>query len=948
MQIVHGEDQQQNIERKMKTAQSEVNKKVVQNKEEPKEPTTYMCSRSNCKKEFEDETEYDNHVEIEHKELPVDDKKALKETSELTAALDAINKENPGILELQENIVKKEEFNCDKCNFKTNSNRNIRTHKRTTHDNIQNKCNQCSQIVNSNQSLLLHIRQNHGVKLDCDKCAFKTKSPMIMRQHKRRLHMTLIKCDECPREFKTKTEVTTHKKSHKVSFKCEHCEFAAISRRALNIHIDKDHVESNTPQRGTKRSQIQSPETTPKTEAQTKPTEKKPKVQKYKFPTKEKDVIGGAGYKTEEKKHNKPGKNLETKTTSNIPLQFENLPSTVAWTLPEHKDSLLQIVLGDGACCMRVIAIHLGLNEDEGLQQSKAFNKHLVANRDIYEPSTKFPKTVTYSTKHGKVDVTYKDTETDRNKYFEFLDTETAKYIWRESDEMRYLATFLNLEIEVVKILRTGKIELPVQKYSPDEDFEQEAARKPKVTMLNTNDNHFNLIIKKETVSLLPSPPPLPPKTHSSLDPTSSPSSPPLPAHNLPITCTSPNNFECDYCHKKESTVTNLELHTELEHSSDVIKRLKLQIKEFTNKLCHSKEQFQTHVEWQNTSKVPFENSLSPPAPRVPQDSPKKQQKKLSFAEILSCDQCGNVFLNKQLMDKHAKMHKNQQNYIQISKENVFRTLKGSDCNECGENFASKNQLRHHMKESHKDMETLPMETEEEIEKSKETNFICKICKVERNTLRKLEKHMANHNEDGDWFCEECDFQTNRISMLTNHMKENDHIFDLIQVKLTKCPFCEELFQSRSEMVRHRKISHPTFKPCRNQTGCVFKFECIYSHDITPEGMSRCYECGEYFQSKKGMMLHRKNRHIVKTCKNWLENNCQRVDQCWWDHKADQPNQTMNRDFQQTQENLAPPAVQQKQQQTQIQNQPTMNQLMNMIMENMNTMRNLLIMMNTQ
>ena len=112
--------------------------------------------------------------------------------------------------------------------------------------------------------------------------------------------------------------------------------------------------------------------------------------------------------------------------------------------------------------------------------------------------------------------------------------------------------------------------------------------------------------------------------------------------------------------------------------------------------------------------------------------------------------------------------------------------------------------------------------------------------------------------------------------------------------------------------------------------------------------MSRCYECGEYFQSKKGMMLHRKNRHIVKTCKNWLENNCQRVDQCWWDHKADQPNQTMNRDFQQTQENLAPPAVQQKQQQTQIQNQPTMNQLMNMIMENMYTMRKLLIMMNTQ
>ena len=255
------------------------------------------------------------------------------------------------------------------------------------------------------------------------------------------------------------------------------------------------------------------------------------------------------------------------------------------------------------------------------------------------------------------------------------------------------------------------------------------------------------------------------------------------------------------------------------------------------------------------------------------------------------------------------------------------------------------------MKESHHDMETLPMETEEEIEKSKETNFICKICNVERNTLRKLEKHIANHNEDGDWFCEECDFQTNKISVLTNHMKDKAHIFDLIQVKLVQCPFCEEVFLSRSDLIRHRKISHPTYKPCRNQTGCVFKSECIFSHDITPEDMCRCYECGEYFQNKNDMMLHRKNAHEVKTCRKWLEKKCQRGDQCWWDHKTDEQNQTRNRDFHQTQENLAPPVVQQNQHQTQIQNQnnqnqPTMNQLMSIMVDNMNTMRNLLNMMN--
>ena len=453
MQKGHGESELDKIVRKQKIAENkedqtrkntEVTKKkkqkLVQNKEDTldsMEQITYMCSRIDCKKEFEEETEYDNHVDIEHQELAVDDKIALKVTSELTAALDAIKKENPEILELTEDDVeekaresrntadvKKETINCDKCKFKTNSNRSIRTHIRNSHDSIQNKCNQCSQVVDSNQSLLLHIKQKHGIKLLCDKCAFKTKSPLIMRQHKKRLHMPPIKCDECPKEFKTKTEVTTHKKTHKEIFRCEHSEFDCNSRSALNMHIVKYHVENNKPQRGTKRSQLQSPEATQKTGTKTKPTEKKSKkenstdVQKYKFPTKEKDIIGGAGYKSDENKQNKFEQNLkENKTKTNLdkPLQIEKLPNIVTSTLPEHGDSLLQLVLGDGACCMRGIAVHLGLNEDEGLDQSKAFNKHLVANREIYEPSTKFPKTITYSTKSGKVDETYEDNETDRN-----------------------------------------------------------------------------------------------------------------------------------------------------------------------------------------------------------------------------------------------------------------------------------------------------------------------------------------------------------------------------------------------------------------------------------------------------------------------------------------------------------------------------------------------------
>ena len=49
----------------------------------------------------------------------------------------------------------------------------------------------------------------------------------------------------------------------------------------------------------------------------------------------------------------------------------------------------------------------------------------------------------------------------------------------------------------MIKILETGEVELPVQKYGPDGDYEQTEKEKPKITLLNTNNNHFNLIVKK-------------------------------------------------------------------------------------------------------------------------------------------------------------------------------------------------------------------------------------------------------------------------------------------------------------------------------------------------------------------------------------------------------------------------------------------------------------------
>ena len=63
------------------------------------------------------------------------------------------------------------------------------------------------------------------------------------------------------------------------------------------------------------------------------------------------------------------------------------------------------------------------------------------------------------------------------------------------------------------------------------------------------------------------------------------------------------------------------------------------------------------------------------------------------------------------------KTHSSQSNDVKIIAENIFRNQKVKKCNECGEEFFSQNQLKHHMSRVHPEKGTMPMETEEEIKK---------------------------------------------------------------------------------------------------------------------------------------------------------------------------------------------------------------------------------------
>ena len=98
------------------------------------------------------------------------------------------------------------------------------------------------------------------------------------------------------------------------------------------------------------------------------------------------------------------------------------------------------------------------------------------------------------------------------------------------------------------------------------------------------------------------------------------------------------------------------------------------------------------------------------------------------------------------------------------------------------------------------------------------------------------------------------------------------------------CNLCSETFETKEGMDKHRRKTHPSFKPCRNISDCSYGKGCHYSHEPLKRAF-RCYQCGEEFNTRREMMIHRKKDHVVEDCKSFLKDgNCRYKETCWWSH----------------------------------------------------------------
>ena len=76
------------------------------------------------------------------------------------------------------------------------------------------------------------------------------------------------------------------------------------------------------------------------------------------------------------------------------------------------------------------------------------------------------------------------------------------------------------------------------------------------------------------------------------------------------------------------------------------------------------------------------------------------------------------------------------------------------------------------MKESGHDRVGPQVLSQPKSTEAKNTEFKCGVCKLVRDSKAKLERHLKNHNGDGDWTCYGCAYQSSKESNLVNHLLE--------------------------------------------------------------------------------------------------------------------------------------------------------------------------------
>ena len=120
-------------------------------------------------------------------------------------------------------------FECEFCNYKTESERGLKVHVTRKHENLSEKpfprtCDFCEATVYDQSYLETHLKEHTYKKLEykCENCDFLFHDMLSLDLHVGRKHSGKFECAICDYEGKNKEDLNTHLHTCE-TFTCDYC-----------------------------------------------------------------------------------------------------------------------------------------------------------------------------------------------------------------------------------------------------------------------------------------------------------------------------------------------------------------------------------------------------------------------------------------------------------------------------------------------------------------------------------------------------------------------------------------------------------------------------------------------------------------------------------------------------------------------------------------------------
>ena len=169
--------------------------------------------------------------------------------------------------------------------------------------------------------------------------------------------------------------------------------------------------------------------------------------------------------------------------------------------------------------------------------------------------------------------------------------------------------------------------------------------------------------------------------------------------------------------------------------------------------------------------------------------------------------------------------------------------------------------------------------------------------------------------------CDQCSFQSTKSVTLSKHLNTKHRTIEEQTNAVFRCTECDMQFSAKWNLMNHKMEKHEITDICEYFLKGTCRFmppkKCWALHTKPTSKSSdkeaiTCYVCKDRFNTRNGMMQHRKLKHIevVPECREFALGKCDftgKEKDCWYKHtKTNQ--QKGEQDFQNVTDNLAPPS----------------------------------------